>query len=189
MGLLSYLFGIRPPRPDPDAPAAPALPCPPANAATNATGGSRRHEHFLSCLATVPSLAPRDASVRAFLTWLQDLDEAGDWEQSELLQDYESICDLTNVEAMPGKWFGRALEANGCRRWQAELVKDGRRWRPYMVRIPETLSKVGTSGHGQIIAMRPVLRDRTRIAASLPKSGWPGRGAYRADIGQAVANG
>ena len=39
------------------------------------------------------------------------------------------------------------------------------------------------------IAAQKGIQGSKRNSASLPKSGWPGRGAYRADIGQAVANG
>ena len=138
MRFLEWFTGPKQQAPPPVATVAPRVP---VNRPQKAISAASGHQHFLGCLASVPSLAPRDASVRAFLVWLQDLGEADDpWEQSELLSDYESICDLTGVEAMPAKWFGRALEANGCHRWQAELTKDGRRWRPYFVQIPPVLA-------------------------------------------------
>lgn len=118
------LFGWRP-KPSVPAVLAAVPPKPPTSA-----------EAFRRCLAQVPNLAPREASMGAFVAWLRVHGEHGDWEQSELLEQYEIICELTRVEAMPAKWFGKALEKQGCRRWQASLVVDGERWRPMMVHVP-----------------------------------------------------
>ena len=100
---------------------------------------------FLRCLARMPRLAPREASVGAFVAWLQELGEAGDWEQAELVEQYKSICELTHATVMPAKWFGKALEGHGCHRWQADVWIDGERWRPMMCHVPHVASKFATN--------------------------------------------
>lgn len=107
-------------------------------------------EAFLRCLALMPHLAPREASVGAFVAWLQELGETGEHYQADLLANYEGILDLVHsrvgVEQMPAKWFGRALETHGCRRWKAEEECDGHRWRPMKVWVPHTAASRGTGG-------------------------------------------
>lgn len=193
---LTALFGLK--RAPPPALVAASLCHDPDNAPRNATGGQAQNTHFLSCLSRLPMLAPREASVRAFLEWLQELEEAGvEWEQSELLRDYQAICDMAHLtQVMPGKWFWRALEANGCTRRQAELTVDGRRWRPYMVTIPKTLSKFGTNAtfpNGKkAVETRVVSAKSSRSGLRVVNSSGIPMGAkgprHRADIGLAVAS-
>lgn len=103
-----------------------------------------QHEHFLHCLARAPDLRPREASLWAFVTWMQELGEDGGREQAVLYEDYRVMCRKTGVERMPWKWFGKAMEARGCRRWKADLNRDGDRARPWWLWIPPAMAGVGT---------------------------------------------
>lgn len=105
-------------------------------------------EEFLGLCEDYAHLAPRDTSLAAFLDWLrasEDTDDR-DWEQSELAEAYEEICCLAEVEAMPGRFFGRGLLAHGCTRWQANLKRNGKRWRPYIVHIPDQAPVLAPAG-------------------------------------------
>lgn len=105
-----------------------------------------QYEHFLQCLSRAPAVRPREASVWAFVTWMQELGEHKGREQALLYEDYKSICRKTGVERMPWKWFGEAVEGLGCRRWKEEMERDGERARPIFVRIPPLVAGVGTRG-------------------------------------------
>lgn len=152
-------------------------------------------EAFLRCLARVPHLAPREATVGAFVAWLQELGEAGDWEQAELVEQYKSICELTHATVMPAKWFGKALEGHGCHRWQADVWIDGERWRPMMCHVPHVASKSATNATFPIkhsaVEKREVLaksaRSGSRVlnSSGIPMSSQGHR--HRADIVSAVA--
>ena len=152
-------------------------------------------EAFLRCLARVPHLAPREATVGAFVAWLQELGEAGDWEQAELVEQYKSICELTHVTVMPAKWFGKALECHGCHRWQADVWIDGERWRPMMVHVPHVASKSATDATSpirnsatQIEGKRvQCARSGSRVASRYGKSHIGENRTHRADIVSAVA--
>ena len=166
---------------------------------------------FLRLAQSRAYMAPRDASVTAFLAWLRELGEAGTWVQEELYQEYRHICHLSGTDGaqMPAKWFGKALEDHGCRRWKAELLREGHRWRPMMVTIPDEapagLAHVATKAaamphaspmQANVYPLRSIGREDFALGkqsrgqpgiASLPKNGWQRKGAYRADIVEAVA--
>ncbi len=172
--------------------------------ATASDVAANRGSAFLRLAATHGFMAPREASVGAFVAWLQELGEAGDWEQHELLGEYETICDLTGVEPMPGKWFGKALERHGCTRREAKLWVDGKRYRPIMVSVPAVATKPAdvvpteaTHGQTNVVPLgnkRPqtravnqkVSRSGSQAKARRLSGGGKAR-AYRADIAEAVA--
>jgi len=61
-------------------------------------------------------------------------------------------------------------------------------WAAELVQAPDKIVAFRRGANPRIAAQKQIQGSK-RNSASLPKSGWPGRGAYRADIGQAVANG
>lgn len=116
-----------------------SVPTRPVTARTRPDTDGHEPNTFRRLCAQYSHLAPRDASVGAFLVWLQDLGECWySWEQRELYESYDVQCRLTGAEPMPWRFFGRALDGHGCHRWRQECVDDdGRRRRPMFVRIPE----------------------------------------------------
>lgn len=155
-----------------------------------ATGGKERFAAFHQCLQRFRHLAPRDASVGAFVAWLQELQAAGQWDYADLLEQYRSVCEMTGAAEMPGKWFWRGLQANGCHRWLDERSVDGRRYRPYVVFVPLAANDYATSDKFPLsnLDARRALKVRASARAGTPQRR-SARGAYRADIGMAVAHG
>ena len=180
-------------------------PAVPSVGAYDAIDGQGRAVAFLRCLSRYPHLAPKDASAGAFVHWLAEHGQAGDWEQSELRDEYEHICDLSQLHPMAAKYWGRALEAHGCQRWQTTVYVDGVRCRPLMVRVPwrpTAPADVATDSQGKALAANTVIplgskrphsralqaqisRSGTRIKSR--RQGTGGKGAFRADIAEAVA--
>jgi len=86
----------------------------------------------------MPHLSPKDASVAAFVVWLQALDMTGDWVQEDLYDEYEWINTLSERDPIALKSFGRELVKAGCRKWQADLRRqDKSRYRPWIITIPD----------------------------------------------------
>ena len=179
----------------------------PQMGAHDAIDGQGRAIAFLRCLSRYPHLAPKDASAGAFVHWLAEHGQAGDWEQSELRDEYEHICDLSQLHPMAAKYWGRALEAHGCQRWQTTVYVDGVRCRPLMVRVPwrpTAPAAVATDSQGKALAANNVIplgskrphsralqtqisRSGARVKAVHRTTDRRGEGGYRADIAEAVA--
>ncbi len=131
---------------------------------------TRGNAHFASCLSRYPHLAPRDASVKAFVVWMQEQGEHGEHEQCWLQEYYLCACQMTGVEKMPGKWFGKALLANGCRRRQKETVRGGERYRPYVVEIPP-LGQSFANDDSNVVPIGNRKRQKPPIVAASARSG------------------
>lgn len=125
--------------PMPAAAEPPEPPKSPARAPSVPTGG---HERFLARVAKQPKLAPREATVRGFLEWYIDDVGSDDCELADLYEDYRTICELTNVERLPFKWFGKALDGFGCVREKVDYIVGNERIRPFMVRFPKQLGEI-----------------------------------------------
>lgn len=93
-------------------------------------------DHFLACVKRYDYMAPRDASICAFIAWKQERGEAGRRLQSELCEEYQAICDYAGTAPMPGKWFGKAMLVHGASRCQEECGTMAKRRRYYAVYIP-----------------------------------------------------
>ena len=196
MRFLTAIFGKRSePPPQVAASLAPVLAPVPVSAPGKATGGESQFQCFHRCLKLFPHLAPRDASVGAFVAWLQELGCAGEWDYPDLLENYFSICEMTGAATMPGKWFWRGMESHSCHRWRADRDLDGYRWRPWIIYVPLVASDRVTGDvipNGKISALRAqkqALRARSgtqRIA----RQSWQGREGFKhsADISSAVAS-
>ncbi len=133
---------------------------------------------FRQLCAKYSRLAPRDASVGAFLVWLQEIEECWySWEQRELFDYYDTQCRLTRAEPMPWRFFGAALDAHGCHRWRQECVaEDGRRRRVMFVRIPEVPIEIKSHPKPQPYKAGKGLRVVSRDPSHYP-SRLVGRGA------------
>ena len=209
MGRWSIFFGGKAPAREPEpAPVAgygsdsvrpsPPLPAPAiATASPTVPDASRIATseclRFRAAMKRFPHLAPKDASVGAFVRWFIELGEAGDYEQAELREYYEQICAMTNVSPMRPRYWGRALEAHGCRRWQTSLLVDGQRCRPVMVRVPwEPVPPpdVAIDAQGRALTANNVIpfgNKRHSNARGSQKRSRSGTKAHRADIAEAVA--
>jgi len=85
-----------------------------------------------------PSLSPRDATAAAYVRWMIDLGFGGaETLQDELYDEYEAVCELAGFDPMARKHFGDALKLAGCKRWQTDKERDGKRWRPIIVKLPD----------------------------------------------------
>lgn len=201
MRFLTAFFG---PKRDP-APVPGSLQPMPAADATSVTGGitlrEQRHR-YLQCLGHFGHLAPRQASVAAFVTSLQDYGWSGEWDYQKLLREYDIVCKGTGAIRMPAKWFWKGLEGQGCHRWRAEREKDGNyenRHRPYVVWVPRVASDHGTDAArppDRVVSLHrskktgfaPRKSVEGQRSVGHPKSGWQEKGVYRAGIDKAVAS-
>jgi len=178
------------PCPPPIAPATTVISPTPPNSGREAAPDYPR---FRAALKRFPHLAPKDATVGAFVRWFIEIGASGDYEQAELFEHYEHICRMTNVTPMRPRYWGRALEAHGCRRWEASMVIDGQRCRPVMVRVPwEPVPPpdIAIDARGRVLTADNVIPFGSKQRANArkrQKQSRSGSKAHRADIGEAVA--
>jgi len=130
MKLFSALFG-KPAQPEP-------VSAPVTGECAPKRPQSRINE-FVAFIEHDDETDPRLATSRAYVQLLIAEDQAGDWEQNVLFKDYDALCTAAGVAAMPLRKFWGALRPLGCRRRQDDLIRKGKRVRPYIVRIPKAL--------------------------------------------------
>jgi hypothetical protein len=130
MGLFSAWFGKA-------APTEPVLAPPCGQVAPKAP--KPRQAEFLKLVEQDDDMDAKLATSRAYLQLMIAEGNAGDWEQAELFRDYEALCMAAEVATMSIRKFGPALLALGCRRRQEDVIRKGKRTRPYIVRIPKGL--------------------------------------------------
>ena len=98
-----------------------------------------RANEFVALIQQHDEIDPRLATSHAYLQLMIAEDQAGDWEQSVLFNDYEALCRQTGVAMMPLRKFWGAIKPLGCRRHQDDVIRKGKRIRPCIVRIPKEL--------------------------------------------------
>ena len=111
----------------------------PSNGEAMPKRASSRQNEFLALIPQDDEMDPRMATSRAYVQLLIAEDQAGDWEQNVLFKDYDALCAAAGVASFGERKFGPALLSLGCRRRQEDLIRKGKRTRPYIVRIPKAL--------------------------------------------------
>ena len=123
-----------------------------------------------------PHLRPRDNTVGSFCQWIIDLKLHGEWLQDDLRDEYEMICAIADFTPVSVIDFGNDLVAAGCRRWQADWRRNGKRWRPYIILVPtvsarrECLSRSAAEAPDNVLPLPAQNGRLLRKAPSLSKS-------------------